>query len=341
MLSRVIAPSSRPSAAPDQEQRQRPVFVARPPRPVDPVAEGSRDRWSGDQLGSQGLRKLSPCCRSCAQATWSPISGSRRFSRAVSIGGDALRRKPQHVRAQAASRLASSAWPGAACTGPRRARAGWARPASPSAKVRRSSEVTASIRAMVSSIVGNPAPDAQHPREPLGARRGALQPHQQAGLELRPRSLDLGGREAVDRAAQFVHREFGELADLVRAGAGVEGDEAGVLVGAGLGEDRVAEAAPLAQLLEQPRRHARRRARSRRSARHRRRRRGRPAPRRRAPGAPARGRGTRAARRRAKRAAATPSRGRRPRCPNSRSTSARMRSGSTAPAAAMIIRSGP
>ena len=71
----------------------------------------------------------------------------------------------------------------------------------------------------------------------------------------RARSSSAGvSPSAARRSSSAV--ELAELADLVGAGAGIEGDLAGVLEGAGLGEDRVAEPALLAQLLEQPRRHA-------------------------------------------------------------------------------------
>ena len=242
--------------AADEEERQRPALLARAPGPVDPVAEGP----AGEMVGR-------PARLPFAQEALAPPAQHRpggmvahlRQAQRHPLGLDGGRRgaaEAEHadLRPPAASRAPRGRGR------PRPARAarapGSARAASPSPKARTRSSVTASILATISSIVGHPAPDAQHPRQPLRPRGRALEPHQHPGLELRPRPVELGHGQALRRPAQLVHGEPGQLADLLGPGAGIERDQPGVLVGAGLGEDGVAEPAPLAQLLEEPRRHA-------------------------------------------------------------------------------------
>ena len=56
-------------------------------------------------------------------------------------------------------------------------------------------------------------------------------------------------------AAELGEHELGDRADPLRRAAGVQADEAGIREARGEGVDRVGEAALLADLLEQPRRH--------------------------------------------------------------------------------------
>ena len=207
MLSSVIAPISRRVLAPDQEQRQRPALLARPPGPVDPVAErlaremvGRPARLPVAQEGLAVAAQLRPggVVAHLRQPQGQPL----RLDRGQRGAAEA-----QHARPQAASRPASAARSGASLDRPeqRQRRVGRA-PRAPRRRRAAARGVTASILATISSIVGHPAPDRQHPRQPLGPRRRALQPHQHPGLELRPRPVELGRRQAVRGAAQLVDR---------------------------------------------------------------------------------------------------------------------------------------
>src|SRR6185437_13915695 len=98
--------------------------------------------------------------------------------------------------------------------------------------------------------------DEQMLGELLAARRGALERHQYAGLELRPRPLQLRRIEPVPDAADLLAHRRDQLDDLFRPGAGIDAEDAAVTVAVREGIDRVDEAALLADLLEQARRHA-------------------------------------------------------------------------------------
>src|SRR6185437_14093226 len=98
--------------------------------------------------------------------------------------------------------------------------------------------------------------DEQMLGELLAARRGALERHQYAGLELGPRPLQLGRIEPVADAADLLAHRRDELHDLLRPGAGIDAEDAAVAIAVRERVDRVDEAALLADLLEEARRHA-------------------------------------------------------------------------------------
>ncbi len=93
------------------------------------------------------------------------------------------------------------------------------------------------------------------PGKLLGAGRAALQRHQEARLHLRLGPRDLGLGQRLHRIIHDIDHDLHHLRRVGRIGAGVEAEEARAGVGRVERVDRVAEAALLAHLLEQPRRH--------------------------------------------------------------------------------------
>src|SRR5260221_10519158 len=92
--------------------------------------------------------------------------------------------------------------------------------------------------------------------ELLAARRRTLERHQYAGLELRPRPLELGHAQPVADPPDLLAHRRDELDDLLRSGAGIDAEDAAVAIAVREGVDRVDETAPLADFLKEPRRHA-------------------------------------------------------------------------------------
>ena len=183
--------------AADQEQRQRPPLVARPPRPVDPAAERlAREVVRGPARLPVAQERLAVAAqlrprRMVAPSPAAAAASAASRSRAARRGGTSA--------SQAARRPASDARSGASATGPSSATAGSARRARPSAKARSRSECHCVDLGDRLVDVRHPVPDREHARQPLGPRRRALEPHQQPGLQLRPRPLQLGRRSARRR----------------------------------------------------------------------------------------------------------------------------------------------
>ncbi len=86
--------------------------------------------------------------------------------------------------------------------------------------------------------------------------KAALERHHQARLELGAGAHQLLLARLLDQLQELVAHDGHQLGDLLLAGAGVDAEQAGIGVARGEGEDRVGEAALLAYLLEQSRRHA-------------------------------------------------------------------------------------
>ena len=217
-----------------------------------------RDRWSGDQVGSQGRRKalaLPPQLRPgdvvahLRQPQPQPLRLDRRRGR---CGGSSARprsgRQPPR-QLGTAGRVADRPEQG-------QRRLGRGRRA-PSAKARSAlgrDRVDPGDRLLDRRAPG-PRRSASAPAARPGPRRSpapsAARPSSaRARARARPAIMPSAARRSSSMVSSASSRIWS------RAGAGVERDQPGVLVGAGLGEDRVAEPAPLAQLLEQPRGHA-------------------------------------------------------------------------------------
>ena len=104
--------------------------------------------------------------------------------------------------------------------------------------------------------IERPAEDQHVPRLLLAARGRAFERHQQPGLELGPRALQLARREPLAEPPHLVAQRRHQLGRFLLAGAGIDAEHAAVAIGVGEGIDRIDEAALLADLLEQARRHA-------------------------------------------------------------------------------------
>ena len=105
--------------------------------------------------------------------------------------------------------------------------------------------------------VDQPVEQQQLARHLLGARGRAFQPHQQAGLELRLGARHLGLRRLLGGGArQLLADHLDQLAHHLRPGRGMNAEQPRIGQRPAARIDRVAEAAPLPHLLEQPRRHA-------------------------------------------------------------------------------------
>src|SRR5579883_754137 len=227
----------------------------------------ARPSASEGQLGSQGARKSREALRSSAQACQSPRSGGRSITRSPmtrSGGGCRLKRRGSCSSSEAVARgdgrLSRKARTDAiemleAADLAERGE-GW--------PTRGDAPGNALHRLVVDGFdtrhdigdVEELVIDEKLLRQLLAARRGALQRHEDAGLELRPRALQLGGAEPVADAPDLIAHGRHQLGDLLGPGAGIDAEEAGVAIAMREGIDGIDEATLLADLLKEPRGHA-------------------------------------------------------------------------------------
>src|SRR5260221_7506269 len=199
----------------------------------------ARLKASAGQAGSQGVRKARESPRKAAQACQSPRSGGRSQMRGPSsrgAGGCRLKRRG-NCRRWAADPRADARLTGKARTDP----------------VEMLDSADLAERGEGRSRRGDPPGDAHHrlvvdrldagddvgdveelviDQEMLGellaARRRTLERHQYAGLELRPRPLELGHAQPVADPPDLLAHRRDELDDLLRSGAGIDSEDAAV-----------------------------------------------------------------------------------------------------------------
>src|SRR5690606_40531181 len=88
------------------------------------------------------------------------------------------------------------------------------------------------------------------------ARRRSFHAHQERGFKLRLRARYLGPVKILADTEKVIGQTLAEFPDLLFARSGIDGKGARIHEGGGEGKDRVAEPAPLPDLLEEPRGHA-------------------------------------------------------------------------------------